>query len=96
MAHDRTLFQSIEILSTNEVRMGDGKIAKIDNIEKLKFRENGIAERRIDCWDGKKCVEWWESTKWLLGRICGYCYSYTKYFSYKDCEEHYPLQSMVL
>ena len=38
MAHDRRLFRSIEILSTNEVRMGDGKTAKIDDIEKLKFR----------------------------------------------------------
>ena len=32
MANDRRLFQSIEISNTNEVRMGDDKITKIEGI----------------------------------------------------------------
>ena len=35
MAHDRKLFKAIEISNTNEVRMGDGKTAKIEGIGKI-------------------------------------------------------------
>ena len=35
MAHDRKLFQSIEILNTNEVRMGDGKTQTISKQNKV-------------------------------------------------------------
>ena len=38
MAHDRRLFQSTEILNTNEVRMGDGKNEKIEGIGTIEIQ----------------------------------------------------------
>ena len=38
MTDDRRLCQSIEISNTNEVRMGDGKTAKIKGIGTIEFQ----------------------------------------------------------
>ena len=38
MSHDRKLFRSIEISNTNEVRIGHGKISKIEGIRTIKIQ----------------------------------------------------------
>ena len=39
MAHARRVFQSREALNTNEVRMGDGKTTKIEDIGTIEIQK---------------------------------------------------------